>query len=97
MGSRVLKKAILRPLAKVRVDIDADGAITPVMLRLEPEGAPIVISSIERVDDRLAEVWFEVRSSEGDLLTLRLRREEMRFELHTVQTERPERWRAWSN
>ena len=93
----MLKKAILRTLAKVRVDIDADGTITPVMLRLEPDGPPIIVRSIERVDDRLSEVWFEVVSSEGDLLTLRLRRDEMRFELHTVQTEHPDRWRAWSN
>ncbi len=93
----MLKKAILRTLAKVRVDIDSDGTITPVMLRLEEDGPPIVISSVERIDDRLAEVWFEVTSREGDLLTIRLRREGMRFELHTVQTEAPDRWRAWSN
>jgi hypothetical protein len=93
----VLKKAILRPLTKVRVDIDADGGITPIMMRLDPDGPPIVVSSVERIDDRLAEVWFEVRSSEGDLLTLRLRRDGMRFELHTVETEQPDRWRAWSS
>lgn len=92
----MLKKAILRPLAKVRLDLDADGAVTPVLLRLEPDGAPIVVSAVERVDDRLAEVWYEVVTREGDRLTLRFEREALRFELHTVETEDPERWRGWS-
>ena len=92
----MIKKAILRPLAKVRLDLEEGGAVTPVLLRLEPESEPIVVSSVERVDDRLAEVWYEVLTREGDRLTLRFEREAWRFELHTVQTEHPERWRGWS-
>lgn len=91
-----LKKAILRPLAKVRLDLEQGGAITPVLLRLDADGEPIVVSSVERVDDRLAEVWYEVLSREGDRLTLRFVRDEWRFELHTIETEHPERWAAWS-
>ena len=91
-----IKKAILRPLAKVRVDLDDEGGITPVLLRLEAEGEPIVVARVERVDDRLAEVWYEVLTREGDRLTLRLVRDGLRFTLHTVETDHPERWRGWS-
>lgn len=70
--------------------------MTPVLLRLEPEGPAIRVAQVERVDDRLAEVWYEVLSAEGDRLTLRFLREELAFELHTVETAAPERWAGWS-
>ncbi len=89
------RKAILRPLHKVRLDVE-QGQITPVLLRLDPDGPPIVVAQVDRVDDRLAEVWYEVTSADGDRLTLKLERETLAFELHTVETEHPERWRGWS-
>jgi hypothetical protein len=91
-----LKKAILRPLAKVRLEVDAEGAITPVLLRMDPGDPPMAVAEVLRVDDRLAEVWYDVRTKVGDVLTLRLEREGLRMELHTVETEEPERWRGWS-
>lgn len=91
-----LKKAVLRPLVKVRLDVDADGAITPIQLRLDAAGPAIHVAAVERTDDRLAEVWYEVLTREGDRLTLRLERESLRVELHTVETEAPERWGNWS-
>jgi hypothetical protein len=97
MSSRPrLKKAVLRPLAKVRLDVDQGGAITPVNLRLDPDGPGVSVASVERVDDRLAEIWYEVLTSDGDRLTIRLERESLRVELHTVETEYPERWANWS-
>ncbi|MGE0706820.1 MAG: hypothetical protein AB7N76_06405 [Planctomycetota bacterium] len=67
-----------------------------MLLRLEPEGDPIVVAAVERVDDRIAEVWYEVLARGGERLVLRLERESLRFELHTVETEHPERWVNWS-
>lgn len=90
------KKAILLPLAKVRMDVDAQGAITPVLLRLTPQGEACAVERVERVDDRLAEVWYEVLTTDGDRLVLRLVREGLRWELHTVESETPERWVGWS-
>lgn len=92
----MLKKAIIRPIHKARLDVDAEGAITPVLLRLDPGGEVHSIEKVERVDDRLVEVWYEVVTSAGDRLVLRLVREGLRLELHTVETERPERWENWS-
>lgn len=92
----VLKKAILRRLAKVRLDVDEEGSITPVLLRLEAEGEPIVISSVDAVDDRITEVWYELSARGGERLVVRLVREGLQFTLHTVETEHPERWRGWS-
>lgn len=92
----MLKKAILRPLAKVRLDVDQDGAITPVLLRLDPQGEAHAVARVERVDDRLSEVWYELLTAAGDRLVVRLVREGLRFELHTVETEEPERWEGWS-
>jgi hypothetical protein len=92
----VQKKAILRQLAKVRVDVDADGGLTPVMLRLEPQGEAISLTSVDSVDDRLSEVWYEVTARTGERLVLRLERETLRFELHSVETDHPEQWRNWS-
>ena len=92
----MLKKAILRRLAKVRLDVDEEGVITPVLLRLEAEGEPIVISSVDAVDDRITEVWYELTARGGERLVVRLVREGLVFTLHTVETEHPERWRGWS-
>lgn len=92
----MLKKAILRRLTKVRLDVDEDGRITPVLLRLEPEGEPIVIASVDAVDDRITEVWYELTARGGEHLVVRLVREGLQFTLHTVETEHPERWRNWS-
>lgn len=92
----MLKKAILRPLAKVRLDVDQDGAITPVLLRLDPQGEAHAVARVERVDDRLSEVWYELLTAAGDRLVVRLVREGLRFELHTVETEEPGRWEGWS-
>lgn len=91
-----LKKAVLRPLVKVRLDVDQDGGICPVQLRLDPDGPAIHVASVDRVDDRLAEIWYEVTTTVGDRLTLRLERESLRVELHTVETDAPERWGNWS-
>jgi hypothetical protein len=91
----IQRKAILRSLHKVRLDVE-DGQITPVLLRLDADGPPIVVARVDRVDDRLAEVWYEVTTAEGDRLTLKLERESLAVELHTVETEHPERWRGWS-
>lgn len=92
----MLKKAILRRLTKVRLDVDEEGAITPVLLRLEAEGEPIVISSVDDVDDRITEVWYELTARSGERLVVRLVRDGLQFTLHTVETEHPERWRGWS-
>ncbi|MEZ6184328.1 MAG: hypothetical protein R3F62_04860 [Planctomycetota bacterium] len=91
-----LKKVILRRLHKLRLDVDAEGALTPVLLRLEPGSEPLVVSAVERVDDRLAEVWFDVVIQSGERLTLRLERETLHCEVHTVETPDPERWPSWS-
>ena len=90
-----LKKAILRPLHKVRLDVDHTGQITPVMIRLEPEGEPIVISRIDHVDDRITEIWYEVETRCGDRLVLRLERERLRWELQTVESVNPDRYQGW--
>ncbi|HBP16327.1 MAG TPA: hypothetical protein DEA08_00860, partial [Planctomycetes bacterium] len=78
----MLKKAILRRLAKVRLDVDEEGGITPVLLRLEAEGEPIVISSVDAVDDRITEVWYELSARGGERLVVRLVREGLQFTLH---------------
>ena len=91
-----LRKAILRPLHKLRLDVDAEGQITPVRLRLDPEGPPLIVREVLRVDDRITEVWYEVLDQEGDLLILRLERESLRCELHSVESEAPERFLGWS-
>lgn len=96
MSPPLRKKAILLPLAKVRMDVDAAGAITPVLVRLEPEGEAHAVERVERVDDRLTEVWYEVVTTAGERLVLRLLREGLRWELHTVESQTPERWVGWS-
>ncbi|MCA8926296.1 MAG: hypothetical protein KDD82_31100 [Planctomycetes bacterium] len=91
-----LKKVLLRPLHKLRLDVDAEGALAPVLLRLEPGAEPLVVAEVERVDDRLAEVWFDLLLTSGERLTVRLERETLRAEVHTVETPHPERWPSWS-
>ncbi len=92
----MLKKAILRPLAKVRLDLDAAGGIVPVQLRLDAEGDAVQVAEVKHVDDRLSEQWFEVLTTEGERWVLRFLREELRFILHSVESPFPERWRGWS-
>lgn len=77
------------------MDVDAEGQITPVMVRLEPAGQPIVISRVDHVDDRITEVWFEVETRCGDRLVLRVERERLRWELQTVESVNPDRYRGW--
>tara|TARA_R110002072_G_scaffold139686_6_gene283460 strand:- start:4 stop:312 length:309 start_codon:yes stop_codon:yes gene_type:complete len=77
------------------MDVDAEGQITPVMVRLEPEGEPIVISRVDYTDDRITEVWFEVETRCGDRLVLRVERERLRWELQTVESLNPDRYRGW--
>jgi len=77
------------------MDVDADGQITPVMVRLEPEGEPLVISRVDHIDDRITEVWFEVETRCGDRLVLRVERERLRWELQTVESQNPDRYRGW--
>ena len=91
------RKAILREVHKVRLDVERGGAITPVCLRLEPGDPTIHVTAVEHVDDRHSEVWYEVRTREGDLLTLRLRRETLEVQLHTVETLEPGRWSNWDD
>jgi len=93
---RRLKKVLLRPLHKLRLDVDHEGGLTPVLLRLEPGSLPLTVTEVERVDDRLSEVWFDVLISSGERLTLRLERDSLKGEIHTVETPRPEAWPSWS-
>ncbi|RMG07626.1 MAG: hypothetical protein D6731_23420 [Planctomycetota bacterium] len=67
-----------------------------MLLRLDEGGPAIPVVSVERVEDRVEELLFDVRTRAGDLLTLRLARDDLRAELHTVETEHPERWSGWS-
>lgn len=77
------------------MDVDAEGQITPVVVRLEPDGDPIVISRVDHIDDRITEVWFEVETRDGDRLVLRVEREKLRWELQTVESTNPDRYRGW--
>ena len=73
-----------------------EAGLAPVLLRLTEGAEPLVVTAVERVDDRLSEVWFDVRISGGERLTLRLERETLRCEIHTVETPDPAAWPSWS-
>ena len=77
------------------MDVDHEGTITPVLVRLEPDSEPIVISRIDYVDDRITEVWFEVETRDGDRLVLRVERARLRWDLQTVESVAPDRYRGW--